>query len=677
MLPSVIEHIGQVMLVGLIVLGPLPILFLLGQHLDGLQTAERIIAHLTIWSVVQIALGQALGYLGILRWECLLAVYLIVWIAFIVTARARDLRLAPNLKLLWLNSNSLKQFLVFVLATFALGLTVLALTQPITDYDSLNYHLPVIAKWYSTHSLAMEKWGLANYYPYNWEMLCALFILPFNGDYAVALPNVLAWVLFGLGVWAITKRLKVSSSYAIVGMSSLLTLPLVIEQITTLHIDLAFAAYFLAAVTFILGYRQSKRPILVFLLAITLGMLVGIKSSGLIYAAVLAGFMIASNLVSILERLKSAALAYSIKFALVLIVLIGVVGGGWYIRDWVEAGNPLAPVQIEIAGHVIFPGTLTQSDVTHTTLGALFNFGNGQHLEVLGDAIRAEIGLPLLFFLIGLCGLLPWLIRSNYGTARSDRLLLSTLGIIALVLYWFTPYSGDNGSHNWQITPWIGQALRYGLPFWSIMAVLGAAGAQALLIPKPLILILGIVLSGYALYTVSPPLLVVGICACVILIVARFISILDRQFFQMRRYATKLIAFIVISVGIFGGSFLLRDERAAQERVAYGSIRDWIDTHVTDKDVIGYSLAPQKYLLAGTQLDKLTQYAPAISDIAKSEWLIMLHQQGITLFAIGPLNPAWNNRPEVSWLQDQTYFRKVLGSDSSEQMVIYELQRAP
>ncbi len=60
------------------------------------------------------------------------------------------------------------------------------------------------------------------------------------------------------------------------------------------------------------------------------------------------------------------------------------------------------------------------------------------------------------------------------------------LWAIAGGLYWHTPYSADNGFNNWQITPWLGGQMRFGLPCLGLLAVLAAAGAAALNVRREL-----------------------------------------------------------------------------------------------------------------------------------------------------------------------------------------------
>jgi len=89
-------------------------------------------------------------------------------------------------------------------AWFVVGLTMFAQVGlvPINETDSLSYHMPAMAQWYQSHAFVMPGGVTAavTRYPYDWEALCALFLLPFGDDFLVASPNVLAWLVFGLSI---------------------------------------------------------------------------------------------------------------------------------------------------------------------------------------------------------------------------------------------------------------------------------------------------------------------------------------------------------------------------------------------------------------------------------------------------------------------------------------------
>src|SRR5262249_46407118 len=140
-------------------------------------------------------------------------------------------------------------------------------TTPITDFDSLAYHLPVMAKWYQTQRFAMlEEFYTTvhrtSYYPHGWEALSALFILPFGEDFVVALPNVVASLLFAVAVYVPALAVGARRVPALAFALLVATAPIVRKHVTTMHVDLALAAYFMAGVALALGPRTPARAVL-------------------------------------------------------------------------------------------------------------------------------------------------------------------------------------------------------------------------------------------------------------------------------------------------------------------------------------------------------------------------------------------------------------------------------
>ena len=86
------------------------------------------------------------------------------------------------------------EYVVLLIAAL-LGTTLLLRTvaTPILETDSLVYHLPAVAQWYQAGTLSpVPRPDQIAYYPYDWELLSLLFVLPFGDDTAAAVPQVRA-----------------------------------------------------------------------------------------------------------------------------------------------------------------------------------------------------------------------------------------------------------------------------------------------------------------------------------------------------------------------------------------------------------------------------------------------------------------------------------------------------
>jgi hypothetical protein len=85
-----------------------------------------------------------------------------------------------------------------------------------------------------------------------------------------------------------------------------------------------------------------------------MGLALGDKAPGTAFNVLLGAVLVITTVVCFRRRRAQwKRLAASLS-AIGLIALS--IGGIWYIRNWVYAGNPLNPIEVRIAGHVVFAG---------------------------------------------------------------------------------------------------------------------------------------------------------------------------------------------------------------------------------------------------------------------------------------------------------------------------------
>jgi hypothetical protein len=677
------EHLWQIVGLALLIAGPVPVILTMARYWTALPLAERLAAYLVAWSAIQIVVGQVLGHLGVLRLETVLGIYAGAALAVALLARRGYVRLST---VRWpsalLSLDKWTMILTAMLVAVAIVLVGKLLIYPTTDYDSLNYHLPVMARWYNTQSLVMEKWHreqffyFPEYYPYGWEILGTLFILPLREDFAVMLPNVLAWVLLGLSVWSILMRLRLSMAYVLAGTALVLTAPVVTNLMFTVHVDLALGAFFLAALALLLAYHETRRIAAGVTAVAALALATGIKTTGLMYAVML---LFASAVVlewpwaqwirSRRSIAKLAGIALALGFGAV------VIGGGWYLRNWLETGNPLYPIRIALGNLTVFPGLVTSADIARTTLAVMFDVQRADHWNALFSALNSELSWPgLLLLVLGAAGVIVTLLRYRSVARFREKLLIILLSGLTLLLYMHLPFTGDNGSRGWQITPWIGTQMRFAVAFLGMWTIMATCGAETLRIPSKLMVLFSITACGWALYQISGQWLLIGA-----ILAGVGLLLLNRRREMAQQWQRPLIRrslLVLVGTGVIFGSFALRLEHDEQRRAIYGNTQDWLDEHLTDRDRLGYVLSPSKYLLYGRHLDRKNEFVPLAAAQTQADWLALLRARGITHFAIGPLQTDWLNYPQVKWLEDQRFFDRVLGSDAAHEIVIYRLKPA-
>jgi hypothetical protein len=253
-----------------------------------------------------------------------------------------------------------------------------------------------------------------------------------------------------------------------------------------------------------------------------------------------------------------------------------------------------------------------------------------------------------------------------------EKLLIILLSALMLALYVNLPFTGDNGSRGWQITPWIGTQMRFAVSFLGLWTIMAMCGAEALRIPGKLMALFGIVVCGWALYQISIQWLLIGalLAGIILLLLNRQCEIAQ----QWQRPAIRRALLVLLGIGVIFGSFAIRLGHDEQRRSTYGNTQDWLDENLTDQDRLGYVLSPTKYLLYGRHLDRRNEFIPLAAASTQGDWLALLRAKGITHFAIGPLQADWLNYPQVKWLEDQRFFDRILGSDAAREIVIYRLK---
>jgi 4-amino-4-deoxy-L-arabinose transferase-like glycosyltransferase len=577
-------------------------------------------------------------------------------------------------------------------------LLVYAASKPVTDYDSLHYHLPTIANWYQSSSLTMpEEFRFAenSRYPFSWEALCTLFLMPFREDFLVAFPNLIAWAIFGISIYLLGAQLGASRIHSLAASSLAMSMPIVIYNVNSMHIDLELGSFFLAGLYLAVLYSRTHRLIYPAILLPILGMIFGIKTSGIFYAIILLIFVFFSAIKANVLHRGSEHLRHRLDRSIVVLSAASlfsffVIGCFWYLRNLVEIGNPFGIVRVNIGGVTLLPGPIDPAYIPKTTLAGLFGLTNLSHWKILIDQIFLNLGLPFLTILILFVSsllLLPFVSTRDHNEPRiKTKSVIGLLILLAItvLLYWSTPYSGDNDTHGWQITPWIGQGLRYAFPAIGVLGILAALGATLARI-KDQIIVFIVIACGVLAVLSTPNQRLASVFLYTVVGLLLVWSVLNvtgwaRWTASVRGVPRLGVVFILIGV-IFVASFAARGIRDRYRSREYHGILDYIENNISKEQTIGYLLDHRPYLLYGKHLDRKVVYiAPDEAgarqgqpdSVGRSQWLDTLEERKVSFVAVGPILDAWKSRKELSWIRDdQKAFVHVFGRDTSNETFIY------
>lgn len=288
-----------------IVAAPLPMLFyllsgVLSRSRVPASLAEALLILLVLWCAVQSLVVALLGWLGCLRVSAilLLEAALVVWGLWLISRVPRrcvrlwlDLREASDVLP---ERASAERWLWALISGVMLFLAIHIIKYPVDDWDSIFYQLPRVAHWYQlgTFRTPMAQWGgpgsVINAYPYNWNMLFLLALVPVGHDQFVLIVNIVAWLIFGLATYALARLVgghRLAPTFAAV---LVLLMPLTISSVYTAHNDLPLGAFLVASVYFVLDAWCNKRGYSRLLALICLAIVIGTKTSGIAYCGLVA-----------------------------------------------------------------------------------------------------------------------------------------------------------------------------------------------------------------------------------------------------------------------------------------------------------------------------------------------------------------------------------------------------
>ncbi len=470
-----------------IVIGPLPLAAWLVARRQSQAArscfSQDVLVFITWWCAIEVSLGLVIGLLNLFTLAAVLIGEMLLFLAGLALfLRAPQPRRLGAVKSVPRMASCTKAEVLLAGVIGFVGVVMLRATiiPPILDHDSLAYHLPIMVLWHQTASVVdWDGWGQIGRYPFDWQVLCALIAMPFEDDFLVAFPNVIAWGLMGLCIYRLARQAGAAKVHSLAASSLVLLVPIVRHNVGTMHVDLAMAAFFLAGLSFLVSYYESRVPDDLAGFLVSAGMLVGIKMSGQVYGCVLAGMAILAA-VALGRRVGTQGLVSTALTSPVTWCAFGVcllVGGFWYARNLLLDGNPLGLVSVRVGGFTVFPGTMDPEDIRRTTLAHLFDPFSRSHWKVLAAVVVEHLNVPLVPLALG--GLLALKACLNRSDTRGRLAAFAVIGLLVTTggLYLLTPYSGHNGESQWRITPYLGNEFRYALPFLGLLGVAAAIGA--------------------------------------------------------------------------------------------------------------------------------------------------------------------------------------------------------
>ncbi|MFH1037846.1 MAG: hypothetical protein V1789_04145 [PVC group bacterium] len=258
---------------------------------------------------------------------------------------------------------------------FYLLLWAVAYILPDAENDGLWYHNPTLHFWALKGRI---HWITADSEPfwndlirYSWngymkgvECIGFLFLRAVPVSRLLNGLNLTIVPLGCLGISALTRFLGAGRLSAILGGILFLFIPTVIGHAFNLYIDASVASFYIAlfaAAAFTIRSLETGHDPLKFLPA--LGCAIGLSLSAKGTAVVLLPLLPVLLVVYWYRAVRSfrAGARRGVVFIVLMVLIALLVGGYWYLRNYIHTGSPLYPIGLRLADKEVFPGVAIPS----------------------------------------------------------------------------------------------------------------------------------------------------------------------------------------------------------------------------------------------------------------------------------------------------------------------------
>ena len=239
-------------------------------------------------------------------------------------------------------------------------------------WDALIYHLPKVAHILQSNGIEVFQASsiYINTYPFNTELLFLWNTIYLGNDLLVNGTQIAFALSAVLAIYGISRKVGVKPQNALYAMTFLF-IPIVIQQATTCYIDIVISSLLIIAANFVL--LKDKPKINLVIMGLAVGIMIGAT-----YLFMLPGLIITLILfLSILLGQKNEKQMKTNRFPLfrkrflkdfcLYSTPVLLIGGVWYIRNYILFSNPVAPIEVTLFGQTLFNGPMMPTDIAHNT----------------------------------------------------------------------------------------------------------------------------------------------------------------------------------------------------------------------------------------------------------------------------------------------------------------------
>jgi len=319
-------------------------------------------------------------------------------------------------------SNKVYIFIFSVTASFLIVKILINLFNPPFGWDSLNYHFTFAVEWLKHGNLntpiTIFDDPSPTYYPINGSLFYLWLILPLRSVFLADLGQLPFFIIAVISVYRIAQRIGLNKTNSIYSAALFALIPNFFKQLQIAYVDVMVCALFLVCVNYLLALKKDFSLQNVLIYSLSLGLLIGTKTTALPFSILL----IVPFLFICLKNLKKVSLG------LIFIFCIFFFGGFSYLRNLMETGNPLYPLDFSLLGINIFRGVMARGTYAAHFINRDYSLGKMLFHEGLGAQ-------ALLFVLPGTFLLLPVVFIKRKRELSFSLIYLLGLPILIYFVY--------------------------------------------------------------------------------------------------------------------------------------------------------------------------------------------------------------------------------------------------
>ncbi|MFA5410476.1 MAG: hypothetical protein WC321_01265 [Candidatus Omnitrophota bacterium] len=254
---------------------------------------------------------------------------------------------------------------VCLILGFGLVKISINLVNPPFGWDCLNYHFTFPVEWLKHGNLdnpiSISGDPAVSYYPVNASLFFLWFIFPLKNVFIADLGQVPFFVISFFALYSLARKLNLSKEYALFSVIIFNLIPNYFKQLEIAYIDIMVSTLFLIVLNYLfLIYKRERIIQNTILYSIALGLLLGTKITAMPIALILLIPLAWFYFFRYPFKKSPAVLALAI-------LLIIIFGGFGYIRNVIQTGNPLYPLNFRLFNTVIFKGVV-ENEIYRTSI---------------------------------------------------------------------------------------------------------------------------------------------------------------------------------------------------------------------------------------------------------------------------------------------------------------------